>query len=140
MKSTHIYFPGPATFSQARASKGCISHFLQETGMFVKYNFATGLLATAAVLAVTTAYAQEGAKDPKTGKGCVTFMSSEMTPQGQVRMNYRNTCANAFQIQVQAGENIRNKSIEAGSPEKPSKAYVTCKSDDRCEVAKWKFE
>jgi hypothetical protein len=114
--------------------------FFRETGMFVKYNFAIGLLTTAAVLAVTSAYAQEGTKDPKSGKSCVTFMSSELTPQGQVRMNYRNTCANAFQIQVHAGENIRKKSIEAGSPEKPSKAYVTCKSDDRCEVAKWKFE
>lgn len=108
--------------------------------MLVKHRFAVGMLATAAVLAVTTAYAQDGAKDPKSGKSCVTFMSSEMTPQGQVRMNYRNTCANAFQIQVQAGENIRKKSIEAGSPEKPSKAFVTCKSDDRCEVAKWKYE
>lgn len=108
--------------------------------MFAKRNFAIVLLATAAGVASTSAYSQEGAKDPKSGKSCVTFMSSEMTPQGQVRMNYRNTCANAFQIQVQAGENIRKKSIEAGSPEKPSKAYVTCKSDDRCEVAKWKFE
>jgi hypothetical protein len=108
--------------------------------MLVKHTFAIGMLATSAVFALSPAHAQEGAKDPKSGKSCVTYMSSELTAQGQVRMNYRNTCANAFQIQIQAGDNIRKKSIEAGSPEKPSRAYVTCKSDDRCEVAKWKFE
>ena len=114
--------------------------FFMETGMLIKHTLVIGMLATAAVFAAAPAQAQEGAKDAKSGKNCVIFMSSELTPQGQVRMNYRNICPNAFQIQIDAGENIRKKSIEAGSPEKPSKGYVTCKSDDRCEVAKWKYE
>jgi hypothetical protein len=114
--------------------------FFRETGMFVKHTFAIGLLGTAAVFATPPVQAQEGAKDATSGKKCVIFMSSEMTPQGQMRMNYRNICPNTFQIQVEAGETIRKKSIEAGSPEKPSRAYVTCKPDDRCEVAKWKYE
>jgi hypothetical protein len=98
---------------------------------------AIGLLAAAASLA----HAGEAAKtEPKTGKNCVTFMSTELTATGLVRMNYRNICASPFEIQIQAGENVRKKGIEAGSPEKPTRGYVTCKSDDRCEVAKWDYE
>lgn len=98
--------------------------------------FAIAVLAATSVLA----HAEEAAKEPKSGKNCVTFMSSEPTNTGQTRMNYRNICASSFQIRVQAGDNLREKSIEPGSPEKPSKAYVTCKADDRCEVAKWRYE
>lgn len=96
-----------------------------------------------ALLAATAsiAHAGEATKtEPKTGKNCVTFMSSELTQTGLVRMNYRNICASPFQIRIQAGDAIRKKSIEPGSPEKPTRGYVTCRSDDRCEVAKWEYE
>src|SRR5689334_12707351 len=98
--------------------------------MFTKKSIALGLLTTVAVLSQTPAIAQDAAKDPKTGKNCVSFISSELTNTGQTRMNYRNTCATAFQIQIQAGDNVRQKGIEAGTPEKPAKAYVTCKPDE----------
>jgi hypothetical protein len=93
------------------------------------------LAATAAI-----AQAQEAAKtEPKTGKSCVAFMSYETTAIGQVRMNFRNICATPFQIRVEATGKTREKGIEPGSPDKPSKAFVTCKQDDRCEAAKWQF-
>ncbi len=97
---------------------------------------ATILLATAAVLA----HAQEDAKkEPKTGTNYVPFLSSAMPARGQVRMIFRNICASAFQIRVEARGNIRESGIEAGSPEKPSRAFVLCKTDERCEVAKWQY-
>jgi hypothetical protein len=101
-----------------------------------------GRIFVIAALAVTAvaAQAQEAAKEPKSGKNCVTFMSSELTSTGQTRMNYRNICGNPFQIRVELRDNVREKGIEPGSPEKPSKAFVTCKPEDRCEVAKWKYE
>jgi hypothetical protein len=105
--------------------------------MFIKQTLATGLLAAAAVLA----QAGEAAKtEPKTGKNCVTLMSSELTATGLVRMNYRNICASPFEIRINAGDVIRKRGIDSGSPEKPTRGYVTCKSDDRCEVAKWEYE
>ena len=98
---------------------------------------AMALLATAATLA----HASEAAKkDPVTGKNCVIFMSSEGTNTGMVRMNYRNTCGSPFQIRVQSRERTREGAIEAGSPDKPSRAQITCKSDEGCEVAKWRYE
>jgi hypothetical protein len=103
---------------------------------FQRQVLAITVLTTVAILGK----AEEAAKDPKSGKSCVTFMSSEVTISGQTRMNYRNTCASPFQIRIQAAGNTREKGIEPGSPEKPSKAYVTCKADDRCEVAKWRYE
>ncbi len=108
--------------------------------MSIKHTLAMGLLATAAILAQSPAHAADDAKkDPKTGKSCVAFMSYETTSVGQVRMNFRNICASPFQIRVEATGRVREKGIEPGSPEKPSKAFVTCKSDDRCEAAKWQF-
>ena len=103
---------------------------------FQKQVLVMAVLATFAALG----YAGEAAKEPKSGKKCVTFMSSEVTNTGQTRMNYRNVCANSFQIRVQVGDNMREKGIEPGSPEKPSKAYITCKPEDRCEGAKWRYE
>jgi hypothetical protein len=104
---------------------------------FYRQIFATAMLGAAAVLT----HAEEAAKkEPKSGKDCVTFMSSELTNTGQTRMNYRNICTSPFQIRIQTAENLREKAIEPGSPEKPAKAFVTCKADDRCEVAKWRYE
>lgn len=98
---------------------------------------AISLLAATATLA----HAEDtGKKDPKTGKACVSFVSSELSDQGLVRMNFRNTCDSPFRIQIQATAANRQKSIEAGTPEKPAKAYVSCKPDDRCETAKWQYE
>lgn len=109
--------------------------------MFTRPISAIGLLAMAAILAHTPTRADEAArKEPSSGKNCVSFVSSEFTNTGLLRMNYRNICDGAFQIRLQVGEKIREKSIEAGSPAKPSRAYITCKAEDRCEVAKWSYE
>jgi hypothetical protein len=94
------------------------------------------LLAAASVVV----YAQDASKkDPKTGKDCVTLMSSQLTDTGQTRMYFRNTCPTLFQIQIPVGKKVRENSIEAGTPEKPSNAYVTCSADDRCVGAKWQY-
>jgi hypothetical protein len=98
------------------------------------------LFTIAATFAIAPAHAGEAAKEPKTGKSCVSFISSELTNVGKVKMNYRNICANPFQIRISSGENTREGTIEAGSPDKPSRAFITCNSDERCEVAKWKYE
>lgn len=95
-----------------------------------------------ALLAAVTALAQAqdaAKKDPKSGKSCVTYMSSELTATGQTKVNFRNVCASAFEIQLQAGDKVRKKGIEAGSPEKPAKISITCKPEERCETAKWEF-
>jgi hypothetical protein len=55
-------------------------------------------------------------------------------------MNYRNTCASAFEIRIQAAGNTRRKTIEPASPEKASTAYIICTPDDRCESVKWDYE
>ncbi len=106
--------------------------------MFKKGIIAIALLGAAAT--VTHAAADTAQKDPKTGKNCVTFFSSEPGDSGLIKLNFRNTCATAFEIRIPAGSNIRKKSIDAGTPENPSKAFVTCKSSDGCETAKWLFE
>jgi hypothetical protein len=96
-----------------------------------------------ALLAATTALAHAddtGKKDPKTGKACVAFMSSELSQQGLVRMNFRNICDSPFTIQIQATGATRQKAIEAGTPEKPAKAYVSCRPGDNCESSKWQYE
>jgi hypothetical protein len=87
-------------------------------------------------------HAQDAATDPQSGKKCVTFMSSETTPTGQTRMVFRNTCASPFRVQVQVplGNRTRETNIEAGTADKPSKAYVNCRADERCEAAKWTYE
>lgn len=108
--------------------------------MLMKHTLATGLMVAAAGLACAPVHAAEAAKDPKTGKNCVTFMSSELDHIGQTRMNYRNVCASSFEIRILARDNVRRKTIEAGSAEKPSKIYITCKPDDRCEAVKWEYE
>lgn len=78
-------------------------------------------------------------KDPKTGKSCVTLLSSELTNTGLMRLNFRNTCDSPFRVEVNTVERTRAGTIEAGTPEKPAKASVTCKTDERCEGAKWTF-
>ncbi|HEX2616169.1 MAG TPA: hypothetical protein VHL57_01440 [Flavobacteriales bacterium] len=96
-----------------------------------------------ALLATTTTlvHAEDtGRKDPKTGKACVAFISSELSDQGLVRMNFRNTCDSPFRIQIQATGVTRQKSIDAGTPDKPAKTYVSCKPGDQCESAKWLYE
>lgn len=108
--------------------------------MLIRNAIATGLLATVATFAFSPAHAVDVAKHPQTGKNCVTFLSSQTTAAFQTRMNYRNICDNAFAIRIQTGDLVREKTIEAGSSEKPSTAYITCKADDRCEAAKWIFE
>lgn len=94
----------------------------------------------AASTTVTHAADDAAKKDPKTGKSCVSFFSSEPGDNGLLRMHFRNTCSTPFQIRIPVGENTRKKAIEAGSPETPAKAFVTCKSEDRCETAKWLYE
>lgn len=96
----------------------------------------TVLLAAAAVVV----YAQDASKkDPKTGKDCVTLMSSQLTDTGQTRVYFRNICPTAFQIQIPVGSKVREKSIDPGTLEKPANAYVTCTADDRCTSAKWQY-
>jgi hypothetical protein len=108
----------------------------QEKYMFKKQIIAIALLGAT----VTLAHAQDATKkDPKSGKNCVTLFSSEPTENGLVRMNFRNTCDSPFQVQIEARERTRQASITAGTPEAPAKAYVTCKADDVCEAAKWKY-
>lgn len=103
--------------------------------MFSKQIIAIALLGATA----SFAHAQEQT-EPESGKKCVTFMSSELTPTGQIRMQFRNICGNPFHVQVQATSRMRSTDIEAGSVEKPAKAYVNCKTDDRCEAAKWSYQ
>jgi hypothetical protein len=105
--------------------------------MFRKQIIATALLGTIAAFAHGS---EAPKKDPKTGKNCVTFMSSEAVDNALVRMNFRNTCDSPFEIRIPVGQNTRKKSIEAGSSEKPTKAFVTCRSSDACETAKWLYE
>ena len=97
-----------------------------------------------ALLGATTTFihAENAATDPQSGKKCVTFMASETTPTGQTRMAFRNTCASPFRVEVQVpvGNRTRETSIDAGTADKPSKAYVNCKADERCEAAKWSYE
>ncbi len=105
--------------------------------------FKKQIIAMALLGATTTfAHAQDAATDPQSGKKCVTFMASELTPTGQMRMQFRNICASPFQVQVQVpvGSRTRTTNIEAGTADKPSKAYVNCKPDERCEAAKWSYE
>ena len=105
--------------------------------MLKKWTFAIALLAAT----TTLAHAEDaGKKDPKTGKSCVAFFSSELAENGRLRMNFRNTCDTPFEIRIPVGRNIRKNSIEAGTPEKPAKAYVVCSPNDGCESAKWVYE
>lgn len=106
--------------------------------MFKNQILAVALLATTASL--VHAADDTAKKDPKTGKNCVIFISSEPANNAMVRMNFRNTCDTPFEIRISAGQNTRKKSIEAGSSDKPSKAYVTCRASDVCETAKWSYE
>jgi hypothetical protein len=103
--------------------------------------FKKSLIAIAVLGAATTVvHAGDAArKDPKTGKNCVTMFSSEPTSTGLTRINFRNTCDSPFRVEIDAVARTRSGSIEAGTPEKPSKASVTCKADERCEAAKWTF-
>jgi hypothetical protein len=94
------------------------------------------------LLAATTTIAgaeETGKTDPETGKSCVSFLSSEPTDLGLLRMHFRNTCDSPFEIQI-IGEKTRKGSIPAGTAKKPAKAVVTCRSGDGCETAKWKYE
>jgi hypothetical protein len=102
--------------------------------------FKKQIIAIALLGAIASFAHAEDQKDPQTGKKCVTFMSSELTPTGQIRMQFRNICANPFHVEVQAQSRVRATDIEAGSADKPAKAYVNCKTDERCEAAKWTYE
>lgn len=104
--------------------------------MFIKQILAIGLLAAVAA----TAHTQEAKKDPKTGKSCVIFVSSEVTNAGRQLMHFRNVCTSPFQIRIQLDGKVREKAIEPGSPEKPSRATVTCTVDDGCSTARWRYE
>ena len=105
--------------------------------MIKKQLIAIGLL----VAATTLAHAEEAGKtDPESGKNCVSYFSAEPVDPGLVRMHFRNICDTPFQIAITAGEKTRKGSIKAGAPKKPAKAYVTCRSDDKCETAEWKYE
>jgi hypothetical protein len=100
---------------------------------------AIGLLAAATTLAYGREAREGGKTNPETGKSCVEFFASEPIDLGRVRMYFRNTCGSPFEIQIMA-ERTRKASIEAGTAQKPAKAYVTCRSDDQCETADWKYE
>ena len=94
------------------------------------------------LLAATTAaaHAAEAPKtDPASGKACVSFFSSEPTTASLVVMNYRNICDSSFEIRITTKEKVRRGTIKAGTPDKPAKGTVTCRSDDRCETADWEF-
>jgi hypothetical protein len=113
-----------------------LSHAFKEDLVTKGQLIAIGLLAASATLAT----AEESSKtDPGSGKSCVEYIAAESTNVGLVRMHYRNICATPFDIRIMA-EKPRKASIKAGTPEKPAKAYVTCRSDDHCETAEWKIE
>lgn len=104
----------------------------------------TSLIAIALLGAATMAHAEESTndaarKDPQTGKDCVTLFSSEATTTGRTLVNFRNTCDSPFRVQIDVPEHNRAGTIEAGTPEKPAKASVTCRAEDRCEAAKWTY-
>ena len=100
-------------------------------------------IAILAALALTAGlvHAEDTAKtDPKTGKACVTYMSSESTQAGLVQVNFRNTCDSPFRIQIMGAQRTRAGSIESGTPGSPAKGQVICRPDDRCETAKWQYQ
>lgn len=105
----------------------------------------TSLIAIALLGAAATAvHAADNAgdttrKDPKTGKDCVTLLSSEATTTGRTLINFRNTCDSPFRVEIDVPEHTRAGTIAPGTPEKPAKASVTCRAEDRCEAAKWTF-
>ncbi len=106
--------------------------------MFKRKIIAIGLLGALTALA----HGQDAAKkDPKTGKNCVSYVSSELSENGvRLRLNFRNTCATAFEIRIPVGAKTRKKTIEAAEVDKPTKAYVTCLPNEGCESAKWVYE
>lgn len=77
--------------------------------------------------------------DPASGKDCVSYFSSERTNTGLMVMNYRNICGQPFEIRITTEEKTRRGTIKAGSPDKPAKGTVTCRSEDECETSEWKF-
>ena len=98
------------------------------------------IVAVLSVFGITLSHAQDAAKtNPETGKNCVTLLSSEITAAGLVRVYFRNTCGSPFQIQIEANQRTREAAITAGTTKAPSKAYVTCRAQDGCEGAKWKY-
>jgi hypothetical protein len=95
------------------------------------------LLAAAAGLA----WGEEAAKtDPESGKSCVSFLAAERTQTGLVLMHYRNICGSPFQIQIKTEKVTRKGTIKAGTPKKPSKTAITCKSADECDRSEWTYE
>ena len=100
-------------------------------------------ITAAMLLAATTAVAhavEAPMTDPASGKACVSYFSSEPPTAGLVVMNYRNICSSPFEIRITTGEKVRRGNIKAGTPDKPAKGTVTCRSDDRCETADWEFD
>jgi hypothetical protein len=111
-------------------------HPSQELKMKIKKIAAITLLGVATGLA----QAQDAPMtDPASGKSCVSFFSSEQADLGLVVMHYRNICNSSFEIRI-SGAKTRRGTIKAGAPDKPSKGTVTCRADDKCETADWKFE
>jgi hypothetical protein len=100
---------------------------------------AIAMLGAAAAVHAADNVQDTARKDPKTGKNCVTLLSSESTPTGRTLVNFRNTCDSPFRVEIDVPERTRTGTIEAGTPEKPAKASVSCRADDRCEAAKWSF-
>jgi hypothetical protein len=105
--------------------------------MIKRLILASALLACVATLSHA---ADTARKEPKTGKNCVIYFSSEQTTTGLLRMNFRNICDTPFKIEIMADQHTRQNSIEPGTPDKPTLGYVTCRQDDRCETAKWQYE
>lgn len=100
-------------------------------------------IATIALLAGTTGVAlsaDASKSDPTSGKSCVSLLSYERTTTGLLLMHYRNTCSSPFEIRITTAEKTRRGTIEAGTPDKPAKGTVTCRSSDACESADWEFD
>jgi len=104
--------------------------------MLMKHALAIALLATTSLVRAE----DTGKKDPQTGKDCVTYFSSEAGTAGVVHMNFRNICGSPFQIRVMGSEHTREGTIGPGSPASPSRGYVACSPEDRCEASKWQYQ
>jgi hypothetical protein len=109
--------------------------------MIKRQLIAIALLATLGSLALAKEAGKEAGKtDPESGKSCVTFLAAERTTNGLVKMYYRNICATPFEIQIMTEDATRTGTIKAGTPKKPAKTSIICKSADECDRSDWKYE
>lgn len=102
-----------------------------------------GQALAAAMLASVAALVCAGeveVKEPQTGRKCVSLYAFDEMDAGRMRVTFHNICASQFLIRVQALSGVREKAIEPGTPEKPSKTSIICKSGDRCGIGKWQYE